>query len=93
MKKYLNLTGEICELTILKNGNGIIQVNSIIPEMYNGKWKGKYISDYPITITALANENSSFKGWSKDIVSNEEIITITLEKDIIIQANFENILL
>ena len=93
MKKYLNLTGEICELTILKNGNGTIQVNSIIPEMYNGKWKGKYISDYPITITALASENSSFKGWSKDIVSNEEIITITLEKDIIIQANFENILL
>lgn len=49
------------------------------------------MSDYPITITALASENSSFKGWSKDIVSNEEIITIILEKDSTIQANFENI--
>ena len=90
MKKYLNLTGEFHEITILKSGIGKIKVNSINLDDNNEKWKGKYISDYPITITAVSSKNSIFKGWSEDAISKEETIIITLEKDIIIKANFEN---
>ena len=31
MKEFFNLTGDYYELTIIKEGNGIILVNSIIP--------------------------------------------------------------
>ena len=90
MKNYLNLTGDFHEIIIMKNGNGKIKVNSIfIPDMNNEKWNGKYISDYPITITALPNEGYKFKGWSEDIIDNEETITLTLNKQMTIRANFE----
>ena len=89
MIKYLNLTGELCELTLVKKGNGKIQVNSIIPDMKNGSWIGQYMSDYPITLTALADKDSKFLGWTEYIDSKEEIITVSLQKHTLIQANFE----
>ena len=76
MKNYMNLTGEIKDLTILKEGKGKIKINTIIPEFKEGKWSGKYFSNINIKVTALPFENSIFKGWSEDIISNDNSIII-----------------
>ena len=86
MKQYLNLTGDFHEITIVTNGKGKIKINSIF---INEKWSGTYISDYPLVITAFPSKNYVFKGWSGDIVSEENKIEVTFDKDIIIEGIFE----
>ena len=87
MKKYLNLTGDFHEITINKIGKGNIKINTIFTNN-DEKWIGKYISDYPVIITAFPSEGYIFKGWTGDIISNEDKIEITLDKDIKIRGNF-----
>ena len=91
MKNYLNLTGEIKELTILKEGKGKIKINTIIPEFKEGKWVGKYFTDIPIRITAIPLENSIFKNWSEDIQSINNTIFAKLNDIALIKANFEDL--
>ena len=91
MKRHLNLTGDIKELTIIKEGKGDIKINSIIPEFREGKWSGKYFTDIPITITAIPNGNSKFKNWSEDIISEETTISIKLNEIHKIKASFEEL--
>ena len=91
LKEYFNLTGEIKELTIFKEGNGKIKINSIIPKFKEGKWVGKYFTDIPIKITAIPFENTIFKGWSEDIISNSNIIIVKLNDISSIKANFEDL--
>ena len=76
IKEYLKLSGELKELTLLKEGKGKVKINTIIPEFNEDKWTGKYFTNIPIKITALPLENSIFKGWSEDIISNDNSIII-----------------
>ena len=89
MKEYLELDSELQEITITKKGEGKIKINSITPGFKDGKWVGKYLSDIPITITAIPSEKSEFKGWSGDIKSKEKTITIELNEETEINADFE----
>ena len=89
MKEYLELDSELQEITITKKGEGKIKINSITPDFKDGKWVGKYFSDIPITITAIPSEKSEFKGWSGDIKSKEKTITIELNEETEINADFE----
>ena len=89
MKEYLELDSELQEITITKKGEGKIKINSITPDFKDGKWVGKYLSDIPITITAIPSEKSEFKGWSGDIKSKEKTITIELNEETEINADFE----
>ena len=91
MRQYLNLTGEIKELTILINGKGNIRINSIIPEFKEGKWSGKYIDNIPLKITAIPLDNFVFKSWSEDIISNDTTIIVKLSEVSIIKVNFEEL--
>ena len=91
MKNYLNLTGEIKELTILKEGKGKLKINTIIPEFKEGKWVGKYFTNIPIKITAIPLENSIFKSWSEDIQSINNTIFVKLNDISLIKANFEDL--
>ena len=89
MKEYLNIEDELNQITIIKEGEGKIKINSIIPEFKEGKWIGKYYGKIPISITAIPSENSTFKGWNGEINSNEMTITIELTKDTTIKAQFD----
>jgi len=89
MKEYLELDSELQEITITKKGEGKIKINSITPDFKDGKWVGKYFSDIPITITAIPSVKSEFKGWSGDIKSKEKTITIELNEETEINADFE----
>ena len=91
MKEYLNLTGKLKEITLLKEGKGKIKINTIIPKFKEGKWVGKYFTDIPIKITAIPLEESIFKGWSEDVESNNITILIKLNEIDKIKANFEDL--
>ena len=86
IKQHLQLKGELNELTIITSEKDKIQINTIIPNINNGAWTGKYFNDIPITLSVINSD--SFKGWSGDIESNEKTINITLSKSMKIQANF-----
>jgi hypothetical protein len=88
MKSYLQLDGDLQEITIVKKGEGKIKINSITPEFKDGKWVGKYYSNIPITITAISSDSSKFQGWSGDSDSKEETITLDLKKATQITAEF-----
>ena len=79
MKKFLNLTGSVVDLTIKVKGKGKVQINSIIPELINDSWTGKYFTEIPITIKAIPDEGYEFKEWTgydKSIQQNDEIILL-----------------
>ena len=88
MKEHFNLKGELFELTILIEGNGKVQINTIIPEFEEGKWSGKYFSGIPINIIAITEDNKEFKGWTGDLDSDEKNISLNLNKALTIKANF-----
>ena len=89
MKKFLELRGNLVDLNIEIIGKGKVQINTIIPEINNGKWTGKYFTRIPISIKAIPDVRYNFKKWSGFIQStqkDEEIIlfesqTIIVEFD------------
>ena len=81
-KDYLDLKGELIELTIEIKGRGKIQINSISPDFINGKWTGKYFSRIPIILKAIPDVGYYFKEWDGYIISNkqnEEVILYNSE--------------
>ena len=44
MKEFLKLDGDLVDLNIEIKGKGKIQINTIIAEVNDNKWKGKYFS-------------------------------------------------
>ena len=89
MKNHLNIKGQLNEITINIEGEGKIQVNTIIPTLKNGSWTGKYYSDIPITISVVEDSSKTFKGWSGDFESNEKSINVSLTKSMKIKATFQ----
>ena len=76
MKDFLNLNGTLVDLTIKVEGKGKVQINSIIPDLIDGTWTGKYFTEIPITIKAIPDDGYIFKEWIGDqsIKQNDEII-------------------
>ena len=77
MKDFMELKGDIVDLTVKIEGIGKVQINSIIIELTNGGWTGKYISNIPISIKAIPGERYSFKEWkglNSQISQSDEII-------------------
>ena len=57
---------------------GQITLNTITPAFdEQGKWKGEYFTDYPITISAAANEGYRFAGWEISAGQEKETIAET----------------
>ena len=91
MKEFLNLTGDYYELTLIKEGNGKIKVNSIVPNLDNEEWKGIYFYNIPIQITAIPANNYKFIGWSEDFESNKDDILLSLSQNMIVKATFQKL--
>ena len=88
MKEFLKVNGELVELTVLIEGKGKVQINTITPEIKEGKWSGKYFSGVPITISAISDNNNKFKGWDGDISSKDNTIIVRLKEAMTVIANF-----
>lgn len=90
MKEYTGLQGTLQTVSLKADGNGKIQINSIVPDISQGKWTGKYYSDCPVTLTAIPDDGKIFTGWSGDVNSSSMTITVTPEQAVNIQANFSD---
>jgi hypothetical protein len=83
MKNYMNLKGDLVDLTIEVKGKGKIKINSIEPKFSNGVWVGKYFTRIPIAIKAIPDVGYKFKEWTGLIESNqqeEEILLLESQK-------------
>lgn len=74
----LNGTLETLHLEINDSNAGYIQLNTIVPDLSEGKWNGQYYTDFPITVTAVAEEGYVFKGWGGDLHSAEASLELKL---------------
>ena len=86
-------TCETVTLSVNDEEAGYITMNTITPDMKNGEWSGSYFTDYPVTVTAVANKGYTFVGWQCDTLSgdDEEKETVTVdipEGGLEIQAQF-----
>ena len=97
LKDDLGLTGVLAsvELQINDTASGSVILNSIEPSFNDdGKWNGEYYTDYPITLTAVANDGYRFVRWECDSLPENESMkeTVTLffaEEGVTIKAVFE----
>ena len=85
------------ELEINDATSGNIILNSIEPSFNDdGKWSGEYYTDYPITLTAVANDGYRFVQWQSENLSkndciNETVELIIPEKGTLVKAIFEKV--
>ena len=98
LKKDLELEGELAtvELEINDVSSGKIALNTIEPALgEDGNWKGEYYTDFPITLTAVANDGYKFVGWEisnsqkKEIIKDETIKIYLSENRNTIRAIYE----
>ncbi len=74
----------------LSDDGGYIVLNTITPTMEQGQWQGTYLTDYPVTVTAVAKEGYRFVGWQGSCNSTEETVEADVTKEgICLRAVFE----
>lgn len=86
MIDFIGLKGKLVELNIEIKGKGKVQINSIIPDLKNGKWTGNYISGIPISIKAIPEAGYYFVGWKgyiESIRQSNEIILFDFNQTVI----------
>ena len=89
MKDFLNLKGDLVELTIEIKGRGRVQINSINPKFVEGKWSGKYFSEIPIVLKAIPDAGYYFKEWDGYMTSEKQAEEFILHSNEIIVAVFD----
>ncbi len=68
-KEHFGLTGTLAavELETTDSAAGSVVLNTAaIPFGEDGKWSGEYFTDYPVTLSAAAEEGYHFAGWEID---------------------------
>lgn len=69
---------------------GTVSINTLTLEMENDAWSGQYFVDYPVTVTAKANQGYRFVGWTGDVEGYEESMDVTVrEEGTYVMAVFE----
>lgn len=84
LAEEFELTGTQEQVTLSVNDAslGHLILNTITPDLKDGSWSGSYFTDYPVTVTAEADEGRHFIRWvSGEIVlehPDEETITVKI---------------
>ena len=92
LAEEFELTGtpEEVELTVNDVKGGKIYLNTIVPSMEDGTWRGQYYTDYPVTVTATANPGYQFAGWMGSVESKDSVLEAEVkEGGIQLHAVFE----
>lgn len=78
-----HLEGTLENVTIETNlpEAGTITINTAEADMESGSWTGKYFTDYPITVGAVAKNGYHFAGWegSSNSSADEILVDVTSE--------------
>lgn len=79
-------TGE----TELSSVGGSITLNTIVPELTQGEWSGRYLTDYPVTVTAQPAEGYRFAGWEGTCTTEDACLEAEVSAEgICLRAVFE----
>lgn len=96
LAEEFGLTGtkEVLSLSVNDPEAGRIVLNTIEPDLSEGEWHGSYFTDYPVTVTAVANQGYRFKEWrlSSDGMNAGKEAQLTVEIPVgglALQAVFE----
>ncbi|PWJ10235.1 CotH kinase family protein [Ruminococcus flavefaciens] len=64
MKNYMSLQGDLATVTVNNDGSkGSVKFNTINLDDSLSTWSGKYFTDYPVTVKAVAKEGYTFDHW------------------------------
>ena len=87
----LGLDAESCFLKISAEQpeGGTVKVNTVYPSFTDGVWTGRYITGFPVTLTAEPEPGWRFVGWRGVSDSENETVTLTLTGDTRLTAVFE----
>lgn len=78
--------------TELSSAGGSITLNTIVPEVTQGEWSGRYLTDYPVTVTAQPAEGYRFVGWEGSYETDEACLEAEVSVEgICLRAVFEPI--
>ena len=89
LAEEFGLTGTTDTLTVRSDaGSGSITVNTSTIDLSAGEWSGLYFTDYPVTITAAANDGYAFAGWKGDIETADASVTLSVEGGLSLEAVF-----
>ena len=67
---------------------GSVKVSTIL--INNMPWSGGYFGEIPVSITAYSASGYKFTGWTGDITSDEKTISVILDRDTELIANFSS---
>lgn len=67
---------------------GTVTVNTSQIDLSDGTWSGQYFTDYPITITATANDGYQFLGWKGGADQTASTITCPVDGGLTLEAVF-----
>ena len=83
-----NLSGTSnINLSISQANTGKVKINAITIDQFT--WSGVYFNDVPITVEAVPAIGYEFVGWSGESTSSSNKITLTLNSDVNLTANFQ----
>ena len=90
MAEAMELTGSLEKVTLQATDGGSIVLNTIEPDLISGEWSGFYYTDYPIKVTAIAEEGYRFAGWGGKCEGTQETVEVPVtEGGIVIKAVFK----
>ncbi|GAA0720962.1 hypothetical protein GCM10008905_10790 [Clostridium malenominatum] len=84
---YFNLSG-MTEINIDVGEGGKVKVNALTIDSNSSTWKGTYFKGLYITFQAIPEKGYVFKGWTGDIESKDEKISIELKGNTNLKALF-----
>lgn len=94
LEKEFNLQGSLEDVTIKSNilTGGVVQINTVTPELENGEWSGQYYTDYPVVLEAKPQKGYEFVGWSGSVNSDSSKIEVSVEEGgVIVYAKFKKV--
>lgn len=68
-----------------------VTVNTSLLDLSSGSWSGQYFTDYPITVTAAANDGYEFVGWKGDADGAGKTVTVSVDGGIALEAVFAKV--
>ena len=86
-----NLHTETVTVTTAHPEMGSVTVNTSLLDLSSGSWSGQYFTDYPITVTAAANDGYKFVGWKGDTDGAGETVTVSVDGGITLEAVFAKV--
>lgn len=90
LAEEFSLTGRLETVSIRTTSplGGTINVNTSQIDLTDGCWEGRYFTDYPITVTAVAKDGYEFIGWKGDAEGTSNTITLPVDGGLTLEAVF-----